>query len=173
MSHEITKENIDEILKDLGKEFRKQNGTRQKAELIIVGGASVVLNYGFRNSTEDIDAYMHTSSAMADAVSIVGDKYDLPPKWLNSEFTRTESFSPKIEQYSQYYRTFSNVLEVRTIEREYLVAMKLKSFRDYKTDKSDIVGIMRESGTTKEAVMRAFEHCLAAHSPSKQLFRRC
>jgi alpha-L-arabinofuranosidase len=46
--------------------------------------------------------------------------------------------------YSKYYRTFSNVLTVRTITGEYLVAMKLMAYRQYKHDISDIVGILRE-----------------------------
>lgn len=50
----------------------------------------------------------------------------------------------KIVQYSEYYRTFSGVLQIRTIRAEYLVAMKLVSGRQYKKDLSDIAGIVYE-----------------------------
>ena len=63
-------------------------------------------------------------------------------KWLNSDFTRTCSYSEKLSEYSKYYKTFANVLEVRIIESEYLVAMKMVSAREYKNDLSDIVGII-------------------------------
>ena len=47
-------------------------------------------------------------------------------------------------QYSEYYKTFSGVLQIRTIRAEYLVAMKLVSGRQYKKDLSDIAGIVYE-----------------------------
>ena len=50
---EFTKENIDIYLKELGKEYRRQSGKGMPAELILIGGASVLLNYGFRNMTTD------------------------------------------------------------------------------------------------------------------------
>ena len=62
------------------------------------------------------------------------DTLDLPNGWINSEFVWTESYSQKLEAYSVYYKTFSNILTVRTISAEYLVAMKLMSGRFYKND---------------------------------------
>ena len=44
----------------------------------------------------------------------------------------TLSYSPKLEQYSVYYKSFYGVLNVRTISAEYLIAMKLCSGRKYK-----------------------------------------
>ena len=78
---EFTKENIDIYLKELGKEYRRQSGKGMPAELILIGGASVLINYGFRNMTTD---------------------------------------------------------------SEYLIAMKLRSGRQYKSDLSDVLGILAE-----------------------------
>lgn len=39
---------------------------------------------------------------------------------------------------------FSNILNIRIMNREYLIAMKLKSFRYYKNDISDIIEILKE-----------------------------
>lgn len=64
--------------------------------------------------------------------------------WLNADFKNTSSYSPKLSQYSKYYHTYSNVLNIRTISAEYLVAMKLMSGRRYKKDLSDIIGILSE-----------------------------
>ena len=122
----FTKENLDICLRELGKEFRKLNGTAMKAELTLIGRAAILANYGFRDSTYDVDAIIQASSAMKDAVNRVGDKFGLPNGWLNADFTRTSSYSPKLAAFSTYYKTFSNVLTVRTISGAYLVAMKLK-----------------------------------------------
>ena len=37
----FTKENLDQYLKELAKEFRKRNGKSMPAEIILIGGASV------------------------------------------------------------------------------------------------------------------------------------
>ncbi|MBE6716997.1 MAG: hypothetical protein E7573_08760 [Ruminococcaceae bacterium] len=140
----FTKENLDVCLSRLAKEFRKLNGTKVPAEIILIGGAAVLANYGFRDMTYDIDAVIRASSSIKDAINKVGDEMGLPNGWLNSDFTRTKSYSPELLQYSEFYKKFGYVLEVRTVSGEYLVAMKLMSGRQYKNDISDVIGILRE-----------------------------
>lgn len=150
---EFTKDTLDLYFKELAKVFRKLNGTKMPAELIVVGGASILINYGFRNSTVDIDAIIQAFSSMKDAIRTVRDKMGLPDDWLNADFIRTSSYSPKLIQYSKYYKTFSNVLSIRTVTSEYLVAMKLMSDRDYKNDYSDIIGIIWEQKENGKEIM--------------------
>ncbi len=140
----FTKENLDLYLRELAKEFRRLNGKSMPAEIILIGGAAIVANYGFRNMTADIDAVIRASSAMKDAINRVGDKYGLPNGWLNGDFMQTSSYSPRLDEFSEYYKTFSNIVTVRTIRAEYLVAMKLCAGRQYKNDLSDILGILAE-----------------------------
>ena len=44
----FTKENLDYYLKELAKEFRKRNRKNTPAEIVLVGGAAILANYGFR-----------------------------------------------------------------------------------------------------------------------------
>ena len=130
------------------------------AELILIGGAAILANYGFREVTYDIDATILASSTMKDAINRVGDKMGLPNGWLNADFQKTTSFSNKLPEVSVYYKTFSNILTVRTVTAEYLIAMKLMSGRQYKSDLYDIAGILWEhqkSGTpiSREAIDKA------------------
>jgi hypothetical protein len=150
MSSEIpfTQENLDFYLKELAKDYKKLSGKAIPAEIILIGGASVLANYGFRDMTYDIDAIITASSAIKDAINHVGDKFGLPNGWLNTDFVRTKSYTPKLIEVSVYYKTFSGILTVRTVAAEYLIAMKLKSGRRYKNDLSDIVGIVSEHRTT-------------------------
>ena len=140
----FTRENLNDYLKALAKEFRRLNGTKIPAEIILIGGAAILANYGFRELTYDVDALIFASSAMKEAINSVGDKLNLRRGWLNADFKRTDSYSDKIHEVSVYYRTFSNILQVRTVAAEYLIAMKLKSGRRYKNDISDIYGILWE-----------------------------
>ena len=140
----ITKENLDQFLRELAKEYRKINGKHTLAEVILVGGAAVLVNYGFREMTYDVDVVMHAASSMKEAIRHVSDKYGLPEEWLNTGFTRTDSFSSKVIQHSTYYKTFSNIVQFRTVSGIYLIAMKLMAGRQYKYDLSDVVGILCE-----------------------------
>ena len=140
----FTKENLDNCLKELAKEFRKKNGTRMPAEIILIGGASILINYGFREMTYDMDAIIKSSGTMKEAINAVGDRLGLPVGWLNTDFVNTDSYTPRLIEYSKYYKTFSNILQIRTVSAEYLVAMKLMAGRQYKNDLSDVVGILIE-----------------------------
>lgn len=140
----FNKENLDNILKELAKEYKKLVGKNMPAEIVLIGGAAVIENYGFRDMTTDIDALVSAASAMKDAINNVGERLELPRGWLNDDFKKTDSYSPKLFEVSKYYKSFYGVLNVRTVSAEYLVAMKLKSGRKYKNDLSDIVGILSE-----------------------------
>lgn len=158
----FTKDNLDTYLKELAKEFRKLNGKAMPAELILIGGAAILTSYGFRETTTDIDAVIHAASSMKDAINRVGDRYGLPNGWLNADFVRTDSYSARLPEVSVPYKTFSDVLSIRTISAEYLIAMKLRSGRRYKNDFSDILGILvehekRDLPITFEAVEHAIQ----------------
>lgn len=140
----INKDNINTYLYELAKQIKKMYKLQEKIELILVGGASILINYNFRGMTNDIDALMSAKSLMKDAANIVGEKYGLPKNWINSDVVDTDSYSVKLYEHSTYYKTFCNCIEVRTVSAEYLVAMKLCSGRNYKNDLSDIAGIVQE-----------------------------
>ena len=140
----LKKENLNYYLNELSKEYKKLVGRKGSAEIILIGGAAVIENYDFRDMTTDIDAILNASSAMKDAINRIRDRFELPNGWMNDDFKNTDSYSSKLIQYSSFYKTFNQVLNVRIVTGEYLIAMKLRSFRKYKNDLSDIIGILNE-----------------------------
>ncbi|MCL2018381.1 MAG: DUF6036 family nucleotidyltransferase [Oscillospiraceae bacterium] len=171
---EFTKETIDNYLKEFGKEFRRRNGTKTHADIILIGGASILINYDFRNMTTDADAVIKASSVMKEAIHCVADKFNLPRDWLNDDFKRTSSFSEKLFKVAKRYRTFSNILHVWTVAAEYLIAMKLMSGRQYKYDLSDVVGILWEHEKKslpieKETIMKAVKTLYNKPLPANSL----
>ena len=146
-SYRFTKTELDSILSELGKELNKRiKGKKLSYELIVVGGASILLNYSFRMSTVDIDCLDVNDALMNEIISSVGEKYNLPNGYINTDFIRTNSYTPKIIQFSSFYKSYSNgALVVRTIKDEYLIAMKMVAARKYKHDYSDIFGIIKEN----------------------------
>ena len=162
-SNVFKKENLDLYLKELAKEYRKLAGRNMPAEIVLIGGAAIIESYGFRDMTTDIDAMITAASAMKDAINLIGDRYGLPTGWMNADFQNTGSYSSKLLQYSSFYRTFNKVLNVRIVTGEYLIAMKLRAFRQYKNDLSDIIGILAEhekrgDGITVERIDKAVEN---------------
>lgn len=143
----FSKENLNYYLNELSKEYRKLGGKNYPAEIVLIGGAAILANYGFRETTTDIDAILPSISIMKEAINHITDKHHLPEGWLNNDFVKTKSYSPKLAQYSLPYKDFNHVLSVRIVMPEYLIAMKLKSGRKYKNDLSDIIGIIEEQST--------------------------
>lgn len=118
----FTKDNLNQYLNELGKAYKKLNGKSVPVEIVLIGGAAIVANYGFRDMTTDIDAMMSNMSAMKEAANLVADKFNLPNGWINADFMKTSSYSSKLAQHSKFYRTFANVLKIYTISAEYLIA---------------------------------------------------
>ena len=140
----LTKERLDEYLALLAKQFSKLYKKKAEAEIILIGGASVLANYDFRDASTDADALIYADASMKEAINFVRDKFGLPDDWLNEDFKKTKSYTEKLRGVSVPYRTFSSVVHVRTVADKYLVAMKAMSGRQYKFDLSDIVGILWE-----------------------------
>jgi hypothetical protein len=138
------KESLEKAIEELSSEYKKISSNEKISKIILVGGAAVLLNYNFRKTTGDIDASIYSSKEMLSAINNVALKNKFPNDWINTDFENSSSYSENLEKVSKYYKTFSNKIEVRSIEGEYLIAMKLTSGRDYKHDLSDIAGILME-----------------------------
>ena len=141
----MTKGDMDFYLNELAKLLKKTYGKNFKAEIIVVGGGAIMASYSFRQMTADIDAIIQAKVQIKDEIYKVADKFNLHSDWLNSDFMRNDSYSAKLSQVSKFYKSFCNgILTVRVMYAEYLIAMKMKSFRPYKKDLSDVVGIIGE-----------------------------
>ena len=144
MLHEkkIDKNMLYNLLKELANKYRKYN-KHDYAELVIVGGGSVVLNYNFRIETMDVDAIIHANSVIYDIAISLSSKYGISSHWLNSDFTILSSYSPKLLEVAKPYAVFNNGhFVIRTVGLEYLIAMKMQSGRFYSDDITDIIGIL-------------------------------
>ncbi len=140
----LDRDNLDYYLTALGKEYKKLS--KHPVQIVLIGGGAIFIRYSFRMMSLDLDGllYPYKSDSLKHAIRIVADKYNIPYGWLNDDFVKTDSYSKNIFVFSDYYKTYSNLIEVRIIDIIHLIAMKLKSFRSYKRDQSDIVGILLE-----------------------------
>ena len=114
----ITRENALDIIKRFAKEYRKELG-KVPGEIIIVGGGSIMLNYKFREATQDFDVILRTVSGITDVINRFADANDLPRDWMNSDFVKTESYSPKLAEVS------------KTMVHSIIIRLKSELFQGY------------------------------------------
>ena len=143
---------IDELCYLIAREYKKSNKNNPGIEIILVGGASVLLNYNFREETTDLDSLIRASSSIKDVIKHISKEKQLPDNWINDDFRKTNSYSDKLVLHSKFYKRFCDCLDVRTVSGEYLLAMKLRSFRNYKNDISDIVDILKKQKEFKQPI---------------------
>jgi len=140
----ITRANAMDIIRRFAKEYRKALG-KAPAEIIIVGGGSIMLNYKFRDATQDFDVIIRAASGIKDVITRFADENNLPRDWMNTDFVKTASYSDVLMEVSRHYCWLNNqTLEIRTVSGIYLIAMKMISHRDYRNDISDAIGILIE-----------------------------
>jgi len=108
----------------LAAELRREN---RRAEMFVVGGAALVLLFGARESTKDVDAVFLGPDAapVRSAAERVAEDQGLPRDWLNDA---AKGYIVELSDGEILYDTPS--LMVRAASTAHLLAMKLAAWRD-------------------------------------------
>ena len=108
------------------------------AEIMLVGGAALMLAFDTRNATYDIDAIFYPNHDMEEIIQNMAEVHELESDWLNDSakvfVTNKMTFST--------LRTYSN-LTISNADAESLLAMKLIAARPYAKDMDDSVFLMK------------------------------
>lgn len=120
----LSADDIRTAFAELAEELER-DGTR--AEIIVVGGAALVLLFHARKSTKDVDAYFlkPEASVVRAAAERVAERLQLPPDWLNDG---AKGYLVGITTGETLYD--SAALTVRAASTPQLLAMKLAAWRD-------------------------------------------
>jgi len=121
-SSKLLKEDILMYLEELSQEMGKEN---LKGEILIFGGAAMVLAFNSRPSTKDVDALFQPKSKIYELSKRIAERHQLSPDWLNDSvkgFINTDSFSYKL------FLRYENIA-IYVPDPEYLLAMKSISMR--------------------------------------------
>ena len=123
-------------------------------EIAIVGGAALVLLYGARASTKDVDGFVVRGGETAElrtAASDVATRLDLPGDWFNDA---AKGYVHGLALGERLLVTPS--LVVHALAPEQLLAMKLSAWRD-DVDIDDARLLLSKLSGEREAVWRAIE----------------
>jgi hypothetical protein len=117
----LTRENILQAFECLSNELAQGGATR---ELLIMGGAALVLSFRARDSTRDVDV-VASDSAIREAAARVANRLTLPADWLNDG---AKGYVHGLALGDVVFE--SSTLKVRTLGAPQLLAMKLSAWRD-------------------------------------------
>lgn len=155
----LTKKVIVDALELLSAELEDEGGSH---EVVIAGGAALVLLYGARESTKDVDAVL-ADRAVREAAQQVAARLDLPEDWLNDG---AKGYAHGMNMGETVFQAEN--LVVRTLAPSQLLAMKLSAWRD-DLDIDDARLLMSEIEGTKTQVWEQVEPHLV---PGRELKAR-
>lgn len=136
----------------------------QRAQLFVVGGAAMALEYEPGRLTRDVDALFVPASEVRQAASAMSAAHGLEPDWLNDA---AKGFLPGPDEHPRTVFE-SEALLVQVPSPEYLLAMKLHASRDERDlDDAASLFVRLGYGTGQQAV-----DLLAATYPVDQLLPR-
>lgn len=133
----------------------------QHAEIVVVGGAALVLLFDARESTKDVDAYFvkPEASVIRDAAEAVADRLNLPADWLNDG---AKAYLVTVTAGELLYH--SRGLTVRAASTAQLLAMKLAAWRDA-VDRGDAKLLLSQMAGSADDIWAAVKPFV----PSRQL----
>lgn len=135
----------------------------RSAEIVVVGGAALVLLFGARQSTKDIDAYFLApeASVFREAAEVVASRLDLPADWLNDG---AKGYLVGVTKGEVLYE--SQALIVHAASTEQLLAMKLAAWRDA-IDRGDAELLLSRMTGSAEKIWSAIEPFVPPHQKDK------
>jgi hypothetical protein len=97
----VNKQDIEKYLRMLGQELQQRNIT---GEILLAGGAVMLLKVQNREVTKDIDAYFNPGQAnvIREAARIIADREGLPHDWINDGVKGFFYAQPPTERWAEY-----------------------------------------------------------------------
>jgi hypothetical protein len=141
-----------------------------RCEIVVVGGAAVVLLYGARSATKDVDVVILSAiepAVIRDAVKRTGRALGLPDDWLNDAakgYVHGLALGEVIVDHP--------TLVVRTLAPRQLLAMKLSAWRD-DVDIEDARLLLSKLSGEQEEVWRLIEPHLVPGRETKAYYAFC
>jgi len=152
----LSAEDIKRAFDALAHELRQTNTS---AELVIIGGAALVLLFNARESTKDVDAFFVKPEAVTvrTAAEHVAEKLNLPDDWLNDS---AKGYLVGLTKGDLLYKSESLTAYAASLPQ--LLAMKLSAWRDA-VDREDAKLLLQRLNGSREQIWAALEPFITRH----------
>lgn len=156
----LTAENILSAFRALASELEREH---ERAELVVAGGAALVLLFRARASTKDVDAYFVRPDAaiVRTAAAHVAVTLDLPSDWLNDA---AKAYFVGVSADAVLFDSPS--LTVRAASIPQLLAMKLAAWRDA-IDRNDARLLLEAMSGSRDEIWDAIRPFVPPHDANK------
>ncbi len=145
----------DQLLAAIESLVEKLNGKRIPANIYIVGGAALTLEYGARDATRDIDASFGSKEQLVPFIVEVAREQGLPDDWLNNNVLGY--ISPVHEDPAPVVLIKDGNVKVTVASAETLLAMKIRASRG-RRDRDDIAFLLQAVGVeTVDAAIALYD----------------
>jgi hypothetical protein len=140
--------------------------TGERGDIVVVGGAALVLLFGARASTKDVDAYFlgPSASILRAAAERVANQLDLPSDWLNDS---AKGYFVGVSAGLALYE--SDSLLIRAASTPQLLAMKLAAWRDA-VDREDAKLLLLQMAGAKEDLWSVLSQFVPSPDLSKAAY---
>jgi len=124
----VNKEDIEKYLRMLGQELQQRQVT---GEILLAGGAVMLLEVQNREVTKDIDAYFNPEQAnvIREAAKVVAQREGLADDWINDGVKGFFYQQPPTKKWAEYPG-----LRIYLTSLDYLLAMKVVAGRPQDID---------------------------------------
>lgn len=117
-----------EEVKDLLRELARRLQTLGvAADIYLVGGAAIAVEYSSRRSTTDIDAVYQPEQTVNEVAHAMANDMGLDPKWLNNS---AKAWMPNATDAEAAVVPVADNLTLRVASPRFLLAMKMAAGRD-------------------------------------------
>lgn len=142
----MNQKDVEKYLGMVGEELQRHN---QVGEIVLLGGAAMLISVGNRNITDDVDVFL-LDNAVLNAALIVAKQQRLPQDWLNNHAYLKVRDLKEPDSY-QLWKSFSGLV-VHIPCLDYVLAAKLYAARE--KDKQDIVALASKLGISQQRQAR-------------------
>ena len=152
----LYRENIDEYFEALAEKIKEAGiGTHR---ILVVGGAAMALRYRDGRSTVDIDICFREQNNLYGCCLRVAEDFNLPEDWINADVMHSDSFSYRLFDNAELYKTFGGLLEVYVASDLDLYCMKIVSFRPKDVQDMEVLAdTLRKNHASKDDIIVNFK----------------
>jgi hypothetical protein len=137
---DLTRDELIALLTEVGRILKEQG---LEADIYVVGGAAMALEFDARRITRDVDSALRSErEGFWEAVVLVAERHGLSPGWINAQATAFFTNEPD-DAASEI--TLPG-LRIAVASPEHLIAMKLRAMRN--RDMDDLEVLFRHVGIT-------------------------
>ena len=121
----LTKENLEVLFYKLGDELHRR---KELVDITVYGGCALLLKYGLRDETKDVDAYFdnwdaHTLETLAKTLA---NEHGLDDKWLNNDAEIFKADKEDLDIYKKYPDAGKYGLRISVPKPDYMLALQVQ-----------------------------------------------